>query len=48
VDGASIASGYQLMGVRSFVVETPLCRGRRHVEEEGVGGGGCGEEAEVE
>jgi hypothetical protein len=35
------------MGARLFVVETPLSRGRRRVEEEGVGGG-CDEEAEVE
>jgi hypothetical protein len=34
------------MGVRSFVVEGPLCRGRLRVEEEGVGG--RGEQAEVE
>jgi hypothetical protein len=35
------------MGAQLFVVETPLSRGRRRVEEEGVGGG-CDEEAEVE
>jgi hypothetical protein len=45
-DGASVATGYRLMGVRSFVVEAPLCRGRRHAEEEGVGG--RSEQAEVE
>jgi hypothetical protein len=35
------------VGARLFIVETPLRRGRRRVEEEGVGGG-CGEEAGVE
>ena len=45
-DGASVATGYLLMGIRSFVVEAPLCRGRQHAEEEGVGG--RSEQAEVE